>query len=1019
MSPSQVVIEERIQPLLDSPQLRGNLTPLFCEVLGWGRPQEMARSFQISIPEHPEVTLTPVAQLGGLPVFLVDWPSSRLPNVVDRRTVHKALELRHHEHLLVYVTADGLNAAFVYARSRQSSKIELRTLPYTIGLSARTTIEQLGRLALTLDELGPTGQPPITAVLDKLDRAFDVDAVTREFFTTYQRIFDETMRRTAGLDGDRLRLFTQKLFNRLMFLLFLERKGWMIFGDRRDYLRALWEDYQRDRKANPDLNFYQNRLTLLFFSGLNSPTSETNSISAERKDFVNRLIGDVPYLNGGLFEQDADDKTPGLTISDEVFVRMLDDLFYRFNFTVTESTPLDLEVAVDPEMLGKVFEELVTGRHESGSYYTPKTVVAFMCQEALKGHLQTHCPAEDPVAIAQFVEERDSGGLHDPERVLEALRGITVCDPACGSGAYLLGMLHELLDLRLALFATRNVDHKTVYQRKLEMIERNLYGVDIDPFAVNIARLRLWLSLAVEYDGSQPEPLPNLDYKIEAGDSLIASPPNAIQSLLRKELIVQIAGKRVEYLTAHGGTKRRLKEEIDDLRQTITDLTFGGKPVTGFDWAVEFAEVSLKGGFDVILANPPYVRQELITGIKPVLKNGYGSLYSGTADLYVYFYYRGLDLLKPGGMLVFISSNQWFRANYGKKLRAHIANSAGVVSITDFGDLPVFTSATAYPMIFIARKGGKTAATRYTQVPSLAPPYPDVRAVIDRHGHTLPGDAIHGSDWALADGATVGRLRGMRATGIPLGEYVKEQIYYGVKTGFNTAFVIDGSKRAELIAADPKSAEIIRPLAVGRDIRKWCIDYMDRWLIFTRRGTRIDDYPAIQEYLDRWRTELEPKPREWPADMTWPGRKPGSYKWYEIQDEVAYYAAFDQPKIVFPDIAKEPRFALDATRTFFNDTTFLISTNDSYLLGVLNSRAVLDLYAKLSPRIRGGYLRYKRQYVQQIPIPGASPADRIAIADLVQRCLHASGQGPDIAEWETEINARVEKLYGVECDPHP
>ncbi len=1017
MSLSSAVVEEQVQELLDSPALRGNLTKLFCEVLGWGRPQGMARLLPIAVPEHPEVMLAPVAQLSGLPVFRVDWPSDRLPNVSQRRTVHKALQQSHHQHLLVYVTGDGKQAAFVYPRSREASKTELRTLPYAVGLPARTTVEQLGKLAFTIDELGLFGQPPISAVLDKLDRAFDVEAVTREFFTTYQQIFDKTMRQTTGLEGDRLRLFTQKLFNRLMFLVFLERKGWMIFNGRPDYLRALWEDYQRDRQVHPDLNFYRNRLTLLFFSGLNTPTSETNTATAGRGDIVDRLIGKPPYLNGGLFEQDDDDKMPGLAIPDDVFGRMLHDLFYRFNFTVTESTPLDLEVAVDPEMLGKVFEELVTGRHESGSYYTPKPVVAFMCQEALKGHLQTHCPSEDPDAIAHFVEERDAGNLHDPERVLEALRNITVCDPACGSGAYLLGMLHELLDLRNALFATRNVDHKTVYDRKLEMIERNLYGADIDPFAVNIARLRLWLSLAIDSD--EPRPLPNLDYKIEAGDSLIAPAPNAMQMHLRKPVIDEIAEKKADYLTAHDGTKRRLKGEIDSLRQTINDLTHGGKPVTGFDWAVEFAEVFLNGGFDVILANPPYVRQELITGIKPVLKNVYGSLYSGTADLYVYFYYRGLELLKPGGMLVFISSNKWFRANYGKKLRAHIAKSAGVLSITDFGDLPVFTSATAYPMIFIARKGGQHAATCYTQVPSLDPPYPDVREVIETYGQALPGDAIDGADWTLADSATAGRLRGMRATGIPLGEYVNEQIYYGVKTGFNTAFVIDGAKRAELIAADPKSAEIIRPLAVGRDIRKWCIDYKDRWLIFTRRGTRIDDYPAIQEHLDQWRAELEPKPRDWPKDQEWPGRKPGSYKWYEIQDEVAYYAAFDQPKIVFPDIARVPRFAFDSASTFFNDTTFIVPTNDTYLLGVLNSGVVLDLYTKLSPRIRGGYLRYKRQYVKQIPIPTAPPADRTAIADLVQRCLDANGRGPEVAEWEAEIDARVAKLYGVDGGPHP
>src|SRR5205085_2945955 len=180
------------------------------------------------------------------------------------------------------------------------------------------------------------------------------------------------------------------------------------------------------------------------------------------------------------------------------------DLLERYNFTVTESTPLDIEVAVDPEMLGKVFEVLVTGRHETGSYYTPRPIVAFMGREALKHYLAA--VVRDEAAVARFVDEGDPSKLSDPEAVLNALRSVKVCDPACGSGAYLLGMMQELLRLRQALFATRGLDAQKVYDRKLEIIQNNLYGVDIDLFAVNIAKLRLWLSLAVEFVGAKPPP---------------------------------------------------------------------------------------------------------------------------------------------------------------------------------------------------------------------------------------------------------------------------------------------------------------------------------------------------------------------------------------------------------------------------------------------------------------------------------------------------------------------------------
>lgn len=179
--------------------------------------------------------------------------------------------------------------------------------------------------------------------------------------------------------------------------------------------------------------------------GLNS-SSEFDAHNVNQGSFTRPIIGDVPYLNGGLFEKNEDDNDDAIVVPDAAIETILEDLFGRFNFTVTESTPLDVEVAVDPEMLGRVFEELVTGRHETGSYYTPKPVVSFMCREALKGHIGARLPNDSPEAVQRFVEEHDPAGLRDPEGTLEALRNVTVCDPACGSGAYLLGMLHELLE---------------------------------------------------------------------------------------------------------------------------------------------------------------------------------------------------------------------------------------------------------------------------------------------------------------------------------------------------------------------------------------------------------------------------------------------------------------------------------------------------------------------------------------------------------------------------------------------
>jgi hypothetical protein len=268
-----------------------------------------------------------------------------------------------------------------------------------------------------------------------------------------------------------------------MFVAFIQKKGWLKFEGSTDYLNALWQSYRQEKE---DGNFYGDRLSYLFFEGLNKLPQQNLSTEVSI-DFVSRSespqpplkrgakspkvplskgdlggflpislshdrplsqrIGTVPYLNGGLFEQDADEKDPKIFIPDDSIELILTELFDKFNFTVTESTPLDEEVAVDPEMLGKVFEELVNNRHGSGSYYTPKPIVSFMCREALKGYLKTKVADGTQDAIAKFVDEHNADNLTNRKQILDNLKSIRTVDPACGSGAYLLGMLHELLDL--------------------------------------------------------------------------------------------------------------------------------------------------------------------------------------------------------------------------------------------------------------------------------------------------------------------------------------------------------------------------------------------------------------------------------------------------------------------------------------------------------------------------------------------------------------------------------------------
>jgi hypothetical protein len=982
--------------------------------------------------------------------FKIIYTPLRQLSKCDEREIVKQLLPYHPYSLFVFSNRDKSDWRFLNVKHERDENRRVLHRRITIGQNdrLRTATERIALLDLaTIDSRSPL------AIQQRHDEAFDVEAVTNKFFTEYKRVFETVEQQISGIINPEVkRLFAQKLFNRLMFIAFIEKKGWLEFGGRTDYLDALWEDYKSPqtplgRVATEGGNFYRDRLSHLFFTGLNNH-QEQDIASINGGGFLKRIIGKVPFLNGGLFERDADEND-NITIPDKAIECIFTDLFAKFNFTVSESTPLDEEVAIDPELLGKTFEELVTGRHDSGSYYTPKPIVSFMCRESLKGYLhskigneksppsqggfrgiptsaQSHnlspgsgLSGESPQlplergatekdAIAKFVDDRDASQLSDPEAVLKALKEVTVCDPACGSGAYLLGMLHELLDLRECLFNSQNIGAGTVYDRKLEIIENNLYGVDKELFAVNIARLRLWLSLAVDFAGDKPKPLPNLKYKLEVGDSLLA-PIAMAQLSARDVLIPEYRRLKADYLKTHNGNdKKKTEDAILAIKSNIATLTYGippaplGKGENGagaFDWAVEFAEVMADGGFDIQVANPPYVRQEKIIEYKPQLKKVFPEIYNGTSDLYCYFYARSLQLLKPAGMLAFISSNKWFRAGYGEKLRKHIADNCQIQSITDFGDLPVFKSATAYPMIFIcSNQSSNVVETRFTDVKSLAHPYPNVKEIIDRDGSILPSNAIDGGNWLLTDNSTANYIKQMESRGIPLGEYVNGEIYWGVKTGFNQAFVIDGATRAKLIAEDPASTEIIKPLVVGKDVEKWNIKNKDKWLIVTKIGIDIKNYLAIFKHLQQWQPQLEKR-----CDQ-------GNH-WWELR-ACAYYDSFDRPKIVFPDIAKHPRFSLDSNSKYVEATAFTINTDDLYLLGLLNSRPVYRYFLELGATIRGGYLRFKRQYIKKIPIPQASEIEREQISKLVQKCLDAKGVGCE--RWEREIDVLVGRLYGFE-----
>lgn len=915
--------------------------------------------------------------------------------------------------------------------------------------------------------------------------AFDVEKLTKEFYKGYRDIFEQAQRIIKAHndhpyfhDESRLHQFTQRLLGRVMFLYFLQKKEFL--GGDRDFLR---NQYRRLRTEPEDNDFYTNLLEPLFFEMLNK----------QRPNFESPW-GKIPYLNGGLFDRDYGDgvidatgvQTPEtLTLPNSLFDPSGDisvlKFFNSYNFTVSENVQGDEDVAVDPEMLGKVFENLLAAdeRGASGTFYTPRGIVHFMCVESLSRYLADESGVDLEVVkrLAEYETEMSDAELRkllsteQTKKLKQALESVKVCDPAVGSGAFPLGMMQVILSVWQAIRQREGGSLKrgslAMSELKRNIIANNLYGVDIKPEAIEIAKLRMWLSMVVDIPTiDDVEPLPNLDYKLMSGNSLISSiageqlvpDPTKDNQLLfavtpvsqkvqelvalqqryfvahadeRKELRSQILeAEKMVFQTAIAnrreywqGEQRRLQQDIKrmgkaskaqnqklqtiegklkELDAVASDVVRGVRSLDFFQWHLHFNDVFReKGGFDVVIGNPPYVRQEQIKSLKPTLQEEY-ECYVGTADLFVYFFERGFRLLKSNGNLTYICSNKYMRSGYGEKLRKLLSSKGRIHHLIDFGDAPVF-EAIAYPSIVqIARTTPNDHQVR-SLTWDVEKSVNEFASVFHSSSFLVAQEGLTSDGWRLESQTTSRLMEKLRSAGTPLGEYVGGRFYRGVVTGFNDAFVVNRATRDRLIAEHPSSAEVLKLYLRGRDVKKWRTEPQDLWLIFTRRGIKIDQYPAIKSYLEQFKDRLMPGV---PG-----GRKAGSYAWYEIQDNIAYWQEFEEPKILYQEIATYQAFAWNESGAFSNNKTFLIPGADSYLLALLNSNVVWFFLDKIVSKLSGGAYAMQSPYLSQVPIPRASSSEREIISKLAQTCMDNAED--DVTRWEAEINDRVAHLYGL------
>ena len=857
-----------------------------------------------------------------------------------------------------------------------------------------------------LDLLQDTRTDPALA---DLEAAFSVEAVTKEFFTRYAERFEEirtaldklvvkdkTIRDEFTAKGVNPVDFAKKLMGQIVFLYFLQKKGWLGVGKGQD-----WGTGPRDflrRLANGAYGKYDN-----FFNDILEPLFyDTLATDRGHEAWCNRFKGRIPFLNGGLFEPlaDYDWRKTDIILPNRLFTNSepveegitgtgVLDVFDRYNFTVNEAEPLEKEVAIDPEMLGKVFENLIeeNRRKGLGAYYTPREIVHYMCQESLVNYLDTATNREKEIVpradIETFVHLGEQFSFYEAAKqsgtvgrdypkppksieqharlIDEKLADITICDPAVGSGAFPVGLMNDIVRARCALTPYFNdVHERTPYHFKRHAIQSCLYGVDIDAGAVEIAKLRLWLSLVVdEEDVRQIKPLPNLDYKIVPGNSLLG----VEKTLFNEKLFQELEKLKPLYFDESDKDKKAtLKGKIDDLIHQLTN----GKET--FDFKIYFSEIfHRKGGFDVVMANPPYVLLQ-DENYDPKLRKKYKETFivaSYKIDLYHLFIEQGVRLLGKLGNIVYITPANFLSNNYSVPLRRFLLSETALKKIIIFGD-DVF-KASVNNVVFSAQKNQKDLTLFY-------------RASISEQGlglaltRKIPQVEFCRGDHLLVPAASeglskvIGKLELQKFT---LGTLAS--VNFGMQLRDREKYprdVIEGPEHPDRLSKD------YRPCYTGKDIARWSVSFNNRYCYFNRLAKR---------------------------GGCW--------------DEAIHNA---KNKLLLRQIGHYPQAALDSKGYAVLNTAFMVVVKSpdirpEYLLTVLNSSAVQCFWTNKFKDDRNTFPKIKGDYLKQIPIPKASTSQQAPLINLVNQILAAKklDPGADTRGWEAEIDRHVYSLYDL------
>jgi hypothetical protein len=1162
-------------------------------------------------------------------------------------------------------------------KERLTRQLPAHRYSFLVGPQVETYTAKKQFLDLLKSQSAPT--------LAQIEEAFSVEKVTDDFYKEYEKLFKLLEKEIGALRRKDKTLeahlqencienadFAKKLLGQIAFLYFLQRKGWFGVppdgkygeGDKR-YLRKLFNDRHEIAKsyssyARKSKSFFNNILEPLFYEALAQPRHDAN-------DVFDSFNSRIPFLNGGLFEPKYEYRKVHIELPDELFSNRdqvkneeeatgILDVFDRYNFTVNEAERLEKEVAIDPEMLGHVFENLLVKeeRGQSGTFYTPQIIVNYMCRQSLLEYICTNlleeaqqtigkdkltrADLEDFIASAELMAEYETKNkegeeikvykkLRFPQSIRERapdidekLKEVKVCDPAIGSGAFPVGLLQEIVRLRLSLLRLleRGIEQDkdkserqktkelkelhqthTPFELKLYAIENSIYGVDKEQSAVDIARLRLWLSLIVdEEDLSEDKSLPNLDYKIAQGNSLLnefrglelipddfvvkhsAQPllPNEdlnaqlqklyedyvaeaqskgtnsieakrlsrcidelkVQIKKRKEkpkssspqgdlLKVEGTGKEkikqlhaihqdifkskekrekdrlrreadriiLEFINEHlteennrledliTKTREELKKEKANVRRSFKDdrvtpkIKALSRDLEGYEerlakrkesqlalknlwqkregkkgisldltdiaddnfttvkakdfmlWELQFVEMFFSadgnacenGGFDIVIANPPYIRSgKLSKEHKEAFSRRYQT-YDGNADIYVYFYEKSLDVLQNEATLTFITSNSFLNSGFGAKLRHFLKSETKVEKIIDFAETGVFDATVETCIIKLVKMKGNANRLQVLKWDELEP-LENLSVTLAQKSFFIKQAELRDESWQLEQPEILRLLEKLKTRGTALSDYVENKFYYGIKTGFNEAFVVNGVTKDELVAEHKSSAEVLKPFLRGRDVRRWQVEPQDLWLIFvpwhfplhedvsvsgaSKRAERsfAKSYPAIYKHLSKYKPQLSARNRSETGIR---------YEWYALQRWASdYWQEFEKPKIVYQDIARYFGMAWDDSGSMLANTCYFIPTNEKWLLGVLLSSTIRFWVKKFIGSDEGGFIRLFSIHVGKFPIPPAEDWQKEIIEKLVDYIIlltKTDGEKLIVNYFESIINGCVYEVF--------